>query len=560
MSADMMSANMAFSPHLVVAPLLIPLVAGSAILLIDEKRREWKAGLGLVALLAQLVVSVVLLRHADADLPLVYRLGDWPAPFAITLVLDRLSALMVTLTATLGLAAYVYALAGWSRVGAYFHTLFQFLLAGLSGAFLTGDLFNLFVFFELLLAASYGLALHGSGGARVAASLHYVAVNLFASLAILVGVALIYAVTGSLNMAEVATHVSALTDAERTLFEAGAGVLALAFLVKAGMWPLCFWLAPTYGAAVAPAAAMFAIMTKVGAYALLRLSPLLFGVEAGASQGYGAQALIAGGLATLLFGALSALGARTATRLGAACVLTSAGTLIACVGFARVGVTAGALFYLVGSSLAGAAFFLLAELVERWRGVDSGAALARAEADAEMDEEFREDEEVGRVFSANKSLLGLAFLGCAAMFAGAPPLSTFFGKVAMLEGALGGGAAHADSVAPSAWVFFGVTLASGLMTLIGATRLGMALFWSDEPTSAGPKARALELAPMFALILLALAQAVFAGPAMRYMQSTALSLHAPRDYLAQSLHPAEGGGGRGAAPGGAAAGKAGGAQ
>lgn len=545
-----MSANMAFSPHFVVAPLLIPLVAGSAILLIDEKSREWKAGLGLLALLAQLAVSIALLRHADADLPLVYRLGDWPAPFAITLVLDRLSALMVTLTATLGLAAYVYSLAGWSRVGAYFHTLFQFLLAGLSGAFLTGDLFSLFVFFELLLASSYGLALHGSGGARVAASLHYVAVNLFASLAILVGVALIYAVTGSLNMAEVATHVSTLTDAERTLFEAGAGVLALAFLVKAGMWPLCFWLAPTYGAAVAPAAAMFAIMTKVGAYALLRLSPLLFGVEAGASRGYGATALIAGGVATVSFGALSALAARTPTRLGAACVLTSAGTLIACVGFAKVGVTAGALFYLVGSSLAGAAFFLLAELVERWRGVGAETTLPRAEADAEMDEDFREDEEVGRVFSADKSMLGLAFLGCAAMFAGAPPLSTFFGKVAMLEAALGGGAAHADPVATAAWVFLAVTLAAGLLTLIGATRLGVALFWSDDPggANASPKARTLELAPLFGLIALALAQAAFAGPTMRYMQAAALSLHAPQDYLAQSLNPADGSGGRGAKP------------
>ena len=179
----------------------------------------------------------------------MYRLGDWPAPFGIVLVLDRLSALMVLLTSILALAAVVFSLARWHRAGTHFHALFQFLLMGLNGAFLTGDLFNLFVFFELLLAASYGLVLHGSGLARVKAGLHYIAVNLVASLLFLIGVSLIYGVTGTLNMADLAARIPTIAAENRGLLEAGAGVLGVAFLLKAGMWPLCFWLPTTYAAA-----------------------------------------------------------------------------------------------------------------------------------------------------------------------------------------------------------------------------------------------------------------------------------------------------------------------
>ena len=168
------------------------------------------------------------------------------------LVLDRLSALM--------LAADQRARRSprWSsrwRAGIapalHFHPLFQFLLMGLNGAFLTGDLFNLFVFFEVLLAASYGLVLHGSGSARVKAGLHYIAINLCASLLFLIGVSLIYGVTGTLNMADLALRIPALAAEQRGLLEAGAAVLGVAFLVKAAMWPLGFWLPTTYAAACA---------------------------------------------------------------------------------------------------------------------------------------------------------------------------------------------------------------------------------------------------------------------------------------------------------------------
>ena len=285
--------------HLMIVPLVLPLVAGALMLLLSERRRTLKAGISVVATLALVDVALALLKMADAPaagassaIVGVYRLGGWPAPFGIVLVLDRLSALMVLLTSILAMASVVFSLARWQRAGAHFHSLFQFLLMGLNGAFLTGDLFNLFVFFELLLAASYGLALHGSGVARVKAGLHYIAINLAASLLFLIGVSLIYAVAGTLNMADLALRIAAVASEDRMLLEAGAAILGTAFLLKAGMWPLCFWLPSTYAAASPPVAAMFAIMTKVGAYIVLRLWLLLFGEGAGASAQFGGEWLL----------------------------------------------------------------------------------------------------------------------------------------------------------------------------------------------------------------------------------------------------------------------------
>ncbi|MGE3784762.1 MAG: cation:proton antiporter, partial [Alphaproteobacteria bacterium] len=161
---------------LIVAPVVLPLVAGAAMLLLGERYGDLRAAINVASCLALVGIAAELLAISDASpggIAGVYRLGDWPSPFAIVLVLDRLSALMLLLTSILASAALVFSLARWHRAGAYFHSLFQFLLMGLNGAFLTGDLFNLFVFFELLLAASYGLALHGSGAPRVKAGMQY---------------------------------------------------------------------------------------------------------------------------------------------------------------------------------------------------------------------------------------------------------------------------------------------------------------------------------------------------------------------------------------------------
>ncbi|RYJ02551.1 MAG: monovalent cation/H+ antiporter subunit D, partial [Acetobacteraceae bacterium] len=348
-----------WTDHLVIAPILVPMFAGAIMVLAGDRRRGLAMGLGLASTVLLLVLSVTLLVMADTAAVRIYRLGNWPSSFGIVLALDRLSALMVALTSLLGFAAFVFSLARWQRAGAHFQPLFQFQLMGLNGAFLTGDLFNLFVFFEVMLAASYGMALHGSGIARVRAGLHYLVINLLASLLFLVGVSVVYGIAGTLNMAELASRMSDIATEDRALLEAGVAVLGIAFLVKAAMWPLGFWLPGTYAAASAPAAAILSILSKVGIYAVLRLWLLLFGAGAGDSAGLGGLWLTLGGLLTIAFGSAAVLASQNLARLAGACVLVSSGTLLASIGMGQVAVTGGALFYLAGSVLAIGALFLL---------------------------------------------------------------------------------------------------------------------------------------------------------------------------------------------------------
>jgi multicomponent K+:H+ antiporter subunit D len=470
----------------------------------------------------------------------VYRLGDWPAPFGIVLVVDRLSALMLLLTSLLGLAAVIFSLARWHRAGAHFHSLFQFLLMGVNGAFLTGDLFNLFVFVELLLAASYGLLLHGSGPARVKAGLHYIVVNLAASLLFLIGVSLIYGVAGTLNMADLATRIPNIATENRGLLEAGAAILGVAFLVKAGMWPMCFWLPSTYAAATPPVASIFAILTKVGAYIVLRLWLLLFGDAAGASAQFGGEWLLYGGMATVVFGAVGTLASQDMARLAAYSVLVSSGTILAAIGMGQTGVTGGALFYLVSSTLGISAFFLLIELVERGRepGADM-LAVTREAYGEDDDQEDDDDGEVGFAIPATMGVLGIAFIGCAVVIAGLPPLSGFIAKFALLTAALNPIRLPPDVGVPVAsWVLLAILILSGFATLIAMARAGIRTFWA-EPDRAVPRVRIIEMAPIAILLALCAIQTIQAGPIMRFMQETADSLHSPHDYVREVLRPAE---------------------
>lgn len=535
--------------HLIIAPVALPLLAGAVMLLLAERRHSLKAAIStastfaLIAIAIALFVSVDAAPDGSAQAIGVYRLGDWPAPFGIVLVADCLSTLMVLLTSILGAAAMVFSLARWSRVGAYFHALFQFLLMGLNGAFLTGDLFNLFVFFELLLAASYGLALHGSGVARVKAGLHYIVVNLAASLLFLVGVSLIYGVSGTLNMADLAMRIANLDPENRTLLEVGAAILGTAFLLKAGMWPLCFWLPTTYAVASPPVASIFAIMTKVGAYIVLRLSLLLFGDSAGASAHFGDEWLLYGGMATIVFGTIGTLASQDMARLAAFSVLVSSGTMLAAIGMGQVGATGGALFYMVSSTFGISALFLLVELVERGRdpGADVFAVTREAYGEDDDTEEDEEDEkESGLAMPITMGELGLAFIGCAVIIAGLPPLSGFIAKFALLSAALNsaGMTPGNGSVPAASWAFLVILILSGLAALVALTRAGIRVFWA-EFDRAVPRVRVIEIAPIAALLFLCVMQTVLAGPVMQFMQTTAHSIHAPANYERAVLPPTE---------------------
>ncbi|HUH49132.1 MAG TPA: monovalent cation/H+ antiporter subunit D [Mycoplana sp.] len=523
--------------HLIIAPILVPLVTGALLLLIDERRRLQKAMIGVVSTIILFVVAVALFRFADSiDGPEaarrgVYLLGNWVAPFGIVLVVDRLSALMLVLTATLALPALIFALARWHTAGAHFHSLFQFLLMGLNGAFLTGDLFNLFVFFEVLLAASYGLLLHGSGLLRVKAGLHYIAVNLAAALLFLIGVSMIYGVTGTLNMADLAVRVASVGPQQRMLLEAGAGILGVAFLIKAGMWPLNFWLPPAYTAAAAPVAGIFAILTKVGIYVVLRLSLLVFGEGTSSSSGFGLQVLLIGGMATITFGAIGVLASQALGRLAGFSVLVSSGTLLMAIGLGSGAITTGALFYLASSTLTISAFFMLIELVER--GQDAGASMLAVTMEVYGDAEEDEPEEGGEgvALPGTMAVLGICFAACGILLAGLPPLSGFVAKFAMLSAMLEPAGSGSAALVPAVmWVVVFLIILSGLSALIAMTRSGIRTFWASlEGTK--PRVLVIEVAPVLLLLLATLLLTVQAGPAMRYMDATARALSAPHQYI-----------------------------
>lgn len=516
------------SAHLAIAPILLPLAAAAVLLLVRRPRAASvlaiAANLALLGLAAALVATTD--RSAGAGPTLVYRLGDWPASVAIVLVADRLAAVMVLLAAVLGLVNTLYALGRWSRLGPYYLSLSQFLLMGLNGAFLTGDLFNLFVFFEILLAASYGLLLHGSGAGRVLAGLHYIVINLAASLLFLIGVSLVFGVVGTLNMAALARLVPALPGETRGLFQAGAAILGVAFLVKAAAWPLGFWLPRAYDAAVPPAAAMFAIMTKVGVYVILRLSMLCFGPGAGASAGFGDAWLFFAGAATVMVGSLGMLAARDLGRLAGYSILTSAGILLATLVFRDPAVLAGALFYLVVSTLGAAALYLLSGLI----GQDGGDEFEEPpllEAFGPEPDAFTEEDETAVVIPAPIGVLSAGFLVCTLLVAGIPPLPGFLAKVAMLQPLL---KSPAGPVAAAGPVLAGLIIASGFFALLALARAGVQIWWA-EPRRVPPTIRLGEAAPTAALLLACLVLTFTAEPPLAFLRRTAEQALDPARYI-----------------------------
>ncbi|MAL80271.1 MAG: monovalent cation/H+ antiporter subunit D [Sneathiella sp.] len=518
--------------HLIMAPILLPFLTGAIMLLYDDRQRQAKIGLGIVSVILQIAVAVELVSVAKEGLPVVYRLGDWLAPFGITLVLDRLSAMMLLLSSVLGLASLVYAAAAWHRQGQNYHSLFQFLLMGLHGAFLTGDLFNLFVFFEVLLAASYGLLLHGSGQTRVKAGLHYIAVNLTASLFFLIGASLVYGVTGTLNMADIARVAAVLPGGDRPLFYAAIAFLSLAFLVKAGSWPLCFWLPAAYMAGAAPVGAMFSIMTKVGVYVILRLAMLVIGAGGDAEEGIAAEIIMACGFVTIAFGMAGVLASQLLARMASFLVLVSSGTVLTVIGFAleveSAAMLTGALYYLAISTLALAALFLLSEPMNRDDGGFAAMLALTAETYGFEEEETREVSPA-RAMRGATTLLALSFLISLLVLAGMPPFAGFIGKVTML-----GAAFEVEGFSPPViWCFVGLLILSGFAAMIGLGRIGIQTFWgTDDPPQQVP---VLEVAPILFLIFMLILLSIGAEPVVRYMAETVTVLELPDYYIDATL-------------------------
>lgn len=533
--------------QLIIVPVLLPLATAALLLTLGGQRHVAKTVIGLASTGLGLLLAIALLLWVDeqdaAGAFGVYLPGNWPVPFGIVLVVDRLSALMLVLAGSVSLAALVFALARWQRAGVHFQPLFQLQLMGLYGAFLTADLFNLFVFFEVLLAASYGLLMHGGGGMRVRAGLHYIAVNLMASLLLLIGIALLYGVTGTLNMADLAQKLPQVPASDRGLLHAGAAILAVAFLAKAALWPLNFWLPPAYAAASAPVAALFSVLTKVGVYAVLRLWTLCFPASAGASALFGSEVLVWGGLLTLAFGAIGMMASQQLGRLAGFSVIASSGTVLAAIGFDDPGLSAGALFYLLSSTLAACAMFLLVELIERARQVEVDPPLPQGSNDRLPFHLYRkpppsvnldDDEEalIGRALPGALAFLGLAFVLCALVVAGLPPSAGFIGKLAMLQALLEARGSHAAGAAGevAGWTLFALLIASGLLSATALVRVGIRNFWAPQNRPA-PRLRGVETMPIALLVGACLLLVLQAETVLGYMRATAAGLHQPERYI-----------------------------
>jgi len=506
--------------HLPILPVLLPSLAAIVLLLIGDHgadahgshghhRLLWARRISLASCLLLLGVAVLLVAQAAGGELQVYRVGEWPAPYGIALVIDRLSAMMLLLTAAVALPVLWYATGGWDGHGRHFHALFQFQLMGLGGAFVTGDVFNLFVFFEVLLIASYVLMLHGQGRERLRAGLHYVVLNLTASALFLVGVALLYAKTGTLNLADLALRVPMVSGPDAVVVQAAAWLLLVVFGFKAALLPLSLWLPATYAAASAPVAALFAIMTKVGVYSILRVHGVVFGAGAGDSALTAQPLLLPLALGTSLVGVLGALAATTLPRLVAWLTVASVGTVLTALGLFNEAAWSAGLYYMANSTLVVAGLFLLAELVAAQRG-EAAARLAPAAA------------------LPQSAMLGLMLLLAAASMAGLPPLPGFIGKLMLLEAASG----HAWQA--GVWT---VVLGVGFLTMVGLARAGSVLFWhvrEDLPAATSSGSSAKLLTATLALLAATVAMSVFAAPIQRYTAAAAQQL-GDRDAYARAV-------------------------
>jgi multicomponent K+:H+ antiporter subunit D len=506
--------------HWIIVPVVLPALLAPLLGFVMRHDIKLARSASLVGAAAVAAVALGLAVAAAGDEVQVYRLGDWPAPFGIVLVLDRLSALMVLLTSLLALIVLVHAVVtGWDARGRHFHALFQFQLMGICGAFLTGDIFNLFVFFEVLLIASYGLMIHGGGRYRMRAGLQYVVMNLAGSTLFLFALGVLYASTGTLNIADLALRLEEIPAEEAALVRVAAMLPMIVFAVKAALFPVQFWLPGAYSNAPAPVAALFAIMTKVGAYAIIRVHTVVFGPGVAATEGVATDWLFPAALVTVAIGAFGVLGARRLLPLIAFSVLGSMGTLMLAVAAFTPEATTAALYYLVHSTFAAAALFLLADLV-----------IAR-----------RENEVLtAQVPIVQNGLFAALFFAAAIGMAGMPPLSGFLGKLLVLDALRAPG--------QIAWAWSAILLGS-LVTIVGFARAGSTLFWkpaalvpgeaeaADEASPPPRPASAAEIVPLAISLGILAGLAVFAGPVAGYLEGASAQLHQPEGYIASVLGP-----------------------
>ncbi|WP_229401190.1 Na+/H+ antiporter subunit D [Micromonospora okii] len=489
---------------LVPLPVVVPLL-GAALTLLLVDRPGPQRTVSVVGLSASLVVAVVLLVEAYRNGPVVMRVGGWPPTAGIVLVADQLAALMLVVSSAVTLCVLFYSIGqgrgetGESAPLAIYHPTYLVLTAGITNAFLAGDLFNLFVGFEILLAASFVLITLGGTEVRIRTGAMYVVVSILSSMIFLAGTGLVYAATGTLNMAQLAQRLDALPDGVRLSLQL---VLLLAFGIKAAVFPLSAWLPDSYPTAPAPVTAVFAgLLTKVGVYAIIRTETLLF--PGGDVDGL---LMVVAGL-TMAVGILGAVAQSDLKRIFSFTLVSHIGYMIFGVALSSVAGLAGAIFYVVHHITIQTTLFLVAGLVEARAGstdLRRLGGLARA-----------------------APLLGLLFFVPAMNLAGIPPFSGFLGKLGLLQAGVAAGG-------PLPWALVVAGTATSLLTLYAASRVWNIAFWREPPAAVEQPAVRLPklmVAATAALVGLGLVLTLVAGPLFGVTTDAATDLRARTPYL-----------------------------
>jgi multicomponent Na+:H+ antiporter subunit D len=475
----------------------------AAVLVVLSGRRAAQRALSTASSALLLGLTVFLLARVATNGIQVAQFGAWPAPFGISFVADHLSAIMAVITGVMGFATAVYALRDIDTVreSLGYHPLFHVLLAGINGAFLTGDLFNMYVWFEVLLIASFVLLTLGNRREQLEGGIKYVAVNLVASLIFLAGIGLVYGLTGTLNMADLSVR---LPQQEAGVVTVVSMLFLTAFGVKAAVFPLFFWLPASYHTPPVAVSAIFAgMLTKVGVYALIRVFTLLFVQDVG----YTHTVLLWVAGFTMLTGVLGAAAQSEFRKILSFHIISQIGYMIMGLALYTPLALAGAVFYIVHHIIVKANLFLVAGIVKRYLG------------------SFELDRLGGLYRSA--PLLAVLFLIPAFSLAGFPPLSGFWAKlVVVLAGAEAG-----------AWWIVAVALTVGLLTIYSMTKIWQAAFWSPPPEGVHLAARPswLLYAPVAGLAAVTLLIGFWSEPFVRLAEAAAVELMDPGRYVAAVL-------------------------
>jgi multicomponent Na+:H+ antiporter subunit D len=489
---------------LIVLSILVPLTA-AGVMLIGRRSLRFQRALAVTASATLCIVGLALVRQVWRDGIQVLNVGGWPAPFGITLVADMLSASMVAITGVLAVAVVPYAFAtidpARERYG--FHPLIQVLLTGVCGAFLTGDLFNLYVWFEVMLMASFVLMALNGGRLQVEAATKYVVLNLVASAMFLAAVGLLYGLAGTVNMAHLSER---LFVAGRPGLQLGvAALLFTAFGIKAAVFPLFFWLPASYHVAPAAIAALFAgLLTKVGVYALIRVFTLVF--SAYVTTWSGIFLVVAG--FTMVTGVLGAIAQNDIRRVLAFHIISQIGYMVLGLAVATPLALAGGVFYIIHHIIVKTNLFLVAGVVHHLGGTARLKSLG------------------GLYLSA--PLLAFLFLVPAMSLAGMPPLSGFVAKFAVIRAAME--AEH--------WVVSGVALIVGILTLLSMTKIWNEAFWKPRPSEGAAADAALPARPPALMILpiaflagVTIAISIGAGTVFEVATRASEQLLNPRAYV-----------------------------